>query len=158
MNEEARVAAKQEGYLWLQTQRQTSCGSCAAKNGCSQKVLIERADIDDKLIKLKDNSDFPVAVGDIVEIAVPGRALVTSALQMYGLPLVVMLMVSALANSLYGGDLAAIVGAIAGFVIGLYITARLINRAQNCQALQPTIVSCRRAPKDDTSVDFVEIN
>ncbi|CAH0990419.1 Protein RseC [Sinobacterium norvegicum] len=142
MNEEARVVAKEDGLLWLVTQRQTSCGTCAAKKGCSQKVLAELGAKDAHYIKVDQHPEMQANVGDIVEIMVPGEAIVKGSLQIYSLPLLTMIVGAAIGDG-YAGDGGAIAAAIIGFCAGLWVSKKLINQDANCRRLQPEIVAVR---------------
>jgi sigma-E factor negative regulatory protein RseC len=144
MNEEAKVVAKEDGYLWLVTQRQTSCGTCAAKKGCSQKVLAELSAKDAHYIKVDENPEFSADVGDVVEIMVPGEAIVKGSLQIYSLPLLTMIAGAAVGDN-YAGDAGAIIAAVVGFCAGLWLSKTLLNRDANCQRLQPKVVSVSHA-------------
>ncbi|MCK5666649.1 MAG: SoxR reducing system RseC family protein, partial [Thiotrichaceae bacterium] len=40
MIEEQAIVVNNEGrYVWVNTQRQSSCGQCSVKNGCGTQVL-----------------------------------------------------------------------------------------------------------------------
>ncbi|MEZ5582191.1 MAG: SoxR reducing system RseC family protein [Candidatus Competibacteraceae bacterium] len=39
IQERARVVAVGEGYAWVETQRQISCGACGANKGCGVAAL-----------------------------------------------------------------------------------------------------------------------
>ncbi|ROS04720.1 RseC/MucC-like positive regulator of sigma(E) [Sinobacterium caligoides] len=150
MNEEARIVGVESGELWLATQRQTSCASCAAKNGCSQKVLSELSSKDAHFIKIDNDGRHNYSVGDVVEISVAGEAIVKGSLQIYSLPLVVMIAGALLGNGIVSGDAGSISGAILGFTLGLLISKRLINNAANCRRLQPKLVAWRSGAEMST--------
>lgn len=139
IEETGKVVAVENGRVWVETVRQSACGSCAAQKGCGQSVLA-------KLLSPKANHvsalcDLELQVGDEVVIGVPEDVVVKGSLAVYFLPMVA-LMVGALGgNSLallwsISSDLASGLGALLGFAGGLLWVrwhARAVSRDERYQ-------------------------
>lgn len=81
-----RVVALGKDAVWVETRRQSTCGSCAAKAGCGQGLM-------DKLGGraargfVKARTDLQLSVGDEVVIGIAEQHLMSAALLVYLLPL-----------------------------------------------------------------------
>lgn len=127
--ERARVIAVEDTdstdscALWVETFQQSTCGSCEAKASCGQGVLgrwLGRGSHCIRVLCDKGQADL-FTVGQWVEIGVPDGLVVKASLLMYIMPLVAMIMGAAAGQALFAGDLAAIMGGIAGFTAGLVL-------------------------------------
>jgi sigma-E factor negative regulatory protein RseC len=89
IEETAIVVAVEGQTIWVETQRQTACGQCAANKGCGsavwQKVLGKKRNI------LPVTGDLPVNVGDKVIIGVNEDSLVKGSIAVYAVPVVSMI-------------------------------------------------------------------
>ena len=81
-------------------------------------------------------------VDDEVRISIPEEVILRGSLVVYILPLLVMLAGAAAGSLLYpqGGDLAAALGAVAGFILGFVLVRWHAVRHRDDQSLQPTLV------------------
>lgn len=96
IEETGRVVAVEGEFAWVETQRQTTCGACAANKGCGTAVL-------GKVLGLKRNrlrvvNQLHLNAGDAVVLGIEERALVRGSLAVYTAPLVAMFI------AVLGGD------------------------------------------------------
>ena len=143
IEEQATVIKCEDKYVWVQTQRQSSCGHCSVKNGCGTQVLSKV--LGNKVARVrclntkKTNSNdysFQLSPGDRVVIGMKESALLSGSLLIYFLPLVSMIAFGGLAVFIAkllwpeGIDLLSIVFSFAGLLTGLYI-ARYQSQKQS---------------------------
>ena len=125
LTETGRVVAVEPGWLWVETIRQSTCGSCAAAKGCGHGIMNSMGDGLRNYLKVS-TAAFPdgrFQVDDQVAIAIPERLLLDSAMIVYGAPLLTTLCGAALAAGFLPGasDVETMLGALLGLVGGLSI-------------------------------------
>lgn len=159
MIEEQAIVVKSEGkYIWVQTQRQSSCGHCSVKNGCGtqvlSKVLGNKATLVRCVNAIHDNSENKTPVlkaGDMVMVGIQESTLLSGSLLIYLLPLVFMILMGGLAVFisqfvwLEGKDLLSILFSVFGLFIGLSLSKAYLHKSllqnsdstfQNCNLNQ----------------------
>ena len=123
LTEAGKVVAVEPGWLWVETIRRSTCGSCAAAKGCGHGIMNRMTEGSRSYLKLS-TAAFPedcFKVDDQVAIAIPERLLLDSALIVYGVPLAATLGCAALAAALLpdASDADTALGAALGFLAGL---------------------------------------
>ena len=123
LEERALVVAVDEQSVWVETQRQSVCGQCAANKGCGnsvlQKVLGKKRNV------LRVMGDLSVDVGDEVIIGVNEDALVKGSLIVYAMPILFMIVFAMLGETIVSHwlsiskDLASIAGAFLGLMVSI---------------------------------------
>lgn len=131
IEETALVVAAEGEYAWVETQRRSSCGSCAANKGCGtgalSKILGGRSQ------RLKVLNPVHAKPGDQVVLGIREQDLLKGSLAVYMLPLLTMFGGALLGEVLapqWGGD-AETLGVLFG-VLGLgagFLWLRRYNRA-----------------------------
>lgn len=104
LEEQAQVTRVEGDLAWVETQRQTSCGTCLAEKACGTGQIA-------KLFGARKNemsaiNHIGAQAGDTVIIALRGDALLIGSLVVYLLPLL-LLFVMALLGDLLGQQLRA---------------------------------------------------
>lgn len=89
LTEQAKVTRVEDPYVWVETQRQSSCGSCSMNKGCGTSVLSKV--VGQKMSNLRVASDLALRPGDYVLISIEDSMLIKGSLLVYALPLVFML-------------------------------------------------------------------
>ncbi len=149
MIEEQAVVARIEGdYVWVQTQRKSSCGHCSAKNSCGTHVLSKilgnktpQVRCRNTLAQSTENNCTPkesientlndLKKGDQVIIALEESAVLSGSFLIYFLPLVMMIVSGGFAVYLAsfiwqeGTDLLCVLASLLGLVVGFYVSQRL---------------------------------
>lgn len=118
IEERGRVLSVEADAVWVETIRQSTCGSCQARAGCGQ-ALLQRLGSRARRGFIRALSDQPLTVGDEVVIGLPEDAVLKASALMYVLPLL-MLFVFAVSADIAGLSeawviLAASSGLAAGF-------------------------------------------
>lgn len=98
IEEQGRVVSYEPGAAWVETVRQSTCGSCQAKAGCGQ-ALLQRLGGGARQGYIRVLSDRAVHVGDQVMIGLPENAVVNASLYMYILPLIGLFSAALLADN-----------------------------------------------------------
>ena len=146
MHESGRIVAVDDDALWVETIRQSTCGSCSAQKGCGQGLLNRIGDSKRNHIRVllgeALSSDF--RIDDQVEFSVPDNVLLKAAAVVYLLPLFSMLVGMGLAHEWFDSQVLAATGALAGFVLGFALVRLHAVVNANNPKLQPRVV--RRQP------------
>jgi sigma-E factor negative regulatory protein RseC len=142
--ETGRVVAVESDGLWVETIRQSTCGSCAARKGCGHGLLNRYAEGRRGYIRVLpgDAGIVDCKVNDQVRISIPEEVILRGSLVVYVVPLLCMLAGAALgATSVAGGsDSLAALGAAAGFGLGFALVRWHAWHHRNDRALQPTFL------------------
>lgn len=146
--ETGTVVAVEPDGLWVETIRQSTCGSCAAQQGCGHGIIQRISDGRRSFIRvLPGRVDLAqCAVNDQVRISIPEEVILRGSMVVYLFPLVCMLAGAALAAGLAVGsqDLMAALGAAGGFALGIAGVRLHAWRHRQDQKLQPTLVEVIR--------------
>ncbi|MFN2328744.1 MAG: SoxR reducing system RseC family protein [Chromatocurvus sp.] len=124
LTESGRVVAVESEFVWVETLRRSTCGSCAARAGCGQRLLNRQEGGGRGLIRALSGDALRAAdcrVDDRVEIALPEEVILRGSIIVYALPIVSMILAVALASVLTGGtsDAASVAAAVTGLAAGL---------------------------------------
>ena len=148
MIEETATVVKCEGeFAWVEAQRQTTCGNCAANKGCGTSVLAKV--IGKKVSRMKAINQAQARVGDTVIVGMKEAALVKGSLAVYMIPLVFMLLFAVTGNVVaaqmaWQTELVVILFAILGLLTaGLWLRG-FTHRIEHDNEYQPVVL--RRLP------------
>lgn len=120
IHETGTVMSVRQGEAWVQTIRESACQSCKARHGCGQKALAGLSSGQSRQIRVLNTLD--ARPGDQVTVAIEESALLKASLLVYALPLLLMVVVTALMGVVFPGqDGLAIGAALAGLVAGLLL-------------------------------------
>lgn len=148
--ETGRVVAVEKGWLWVETIRQSTCGSCAAAKGCGHGILNSLGNSARNHVKVSSGAfpDHRFTVDDQVRIAIPERLLLDSAMIVYGAPLLATLLGAALLSGLqpHASDGEAILGATLGFLGGLSLVRLHAWWRRNHPGLHPRLIGPAPTP------------
>ncbi|WP_140921392.1 SoxR-reducing system protein RseC [Limnobaculum xujianqingii] len=131
LREWATVIDWQQGIATLRCEQQAGCSSCQSKASCGTRVLNKLGPqvIHDLQIPVEQ----PLSPGQRVELGIPESGVLLSALLVYMVPLLGILLCSGLFYYGLGSDIAAIIGAIvggvSGFVIARFYAAKFATNA-----------------------------
>lgn len=120
IREVAIVQAVEAEYLEVTTELKTGCGSCAQQSTCGAGI-ISKAFSDRRATFRVARPEGQFTVGETIELQMPEQALTQASLLIYGMPLVVLLAVAIIAQSVFGlsegiSIIAALIGFAASFV------------------------------------------
>ena len=142
------VAVEESGYAWIEPQRATLCGHCSANQGCSTSWLAKL--MGNRQTRIKAIDPIGSQMGDRVTIGIHENALLKSALSIYGVPLLTMIGMSLMGDTLMNGTVyqnsGGIVFGLGGFGIGLAWLRYFARRNHYDTRYLPVIV--RRIPAE----------
>lgn len=127
-----KVMQLAQGGVWVEAVQRSACSSCNARSGCGQHSLSQLG----RPMRLWIEGGDGLRVGQEVVLSMPAGGLVLSALLLYGLPLLTLIVGAALGQG-YGDGAAAIAG-LAGLALG-FAAARMIARRYQ-QRWQPRLL------------------
>lgn len=144
IEETAVIVRVEDQAVWVETRRQSSCGGCAAKNGCGVSVLDKLFAGKRSLLRVLAEPGYQP--GEEVVIGICEQALVRGSLAVYSVPLLGLIL-GALAGTLAAGqshiasaELAAILLGVTGFIAGLWWLRRFTRRISNDRRYQPVVL------------------
>lgn len=151
MIEQTAVVIRTDGqYALVEAQRQSSCGSCNAKQGCGTGML--EGSVGRRAMRMTALNQCEAGVGEEVVVAVPEKGFIKGAFFTYLLPLLLMLVGAVIAQQLdltgtgVNEDFAALLGAVAGFVLALLLLRNYSKRIEKNPHLHPVIVRKANPP------------
>jgi sigma-E factor negative regulatory protein RseC len=131
-------------FAWIESERHTSCTSCAARTGCGTGVIAKV--LGRKRMRLRVVNRISAGIGDHVVIGIAESGVVRGSLAVYAVPLAA-LFAGAIAGQLAAGylaetttDLPAMAGAGAGFLAGLVWLGRFSRASRTNEAYQPVLL------------------
>ncbi|WP_126455473.1 SoxR reducing system RseC family protein [Sulfuriflexus mobilis] len=155
IEEHARIVAIEAETTWVETQRQTTCGSCSAKNACGSSLL-ERF-TGQRHSRLAVTTVPGLGLGDEVILGLEESSLLQGSFAVYMLPLLSLLLFAALSENLLADkwmatETAAILGGVVGFMLGLYWLKGYAKRALIDARFRPVILRRVADPAPKQSV------
>ena len=144
IEEQATVVRIEGDDAWVETQRQSSCSACSASKGCGTSVLSNV--LGKRINHVRVLNSIDVKPGDQVIIGVEEQSLVRGSIAVYLVPLVSMFSLALFADWFakqqnWGQhDLAAIIGAVIGFGLGLSWLKRFSRKIYRDKHYQPVII------------------
>jgi sigma-E factor negative regulatory protein RseC len=143
MKERATVIALEDDSVWVETQRQGSCDSCAANKGCGQGLMSRIVPGREHYIRaLVDREQRQhLAVGDQVEIVVPDELVLKASLIVYLLPLSMLLLGMFAGAWILPGDPGSIAGGALGLLVGAALVRWHARSVRNDAGVQPRVLA-----------------
>lgn len=139
IEETGRVVALEEGAVWVETLRKSTCSSCSANAGCGQG-LMDKLGVGQQRGFVRVLSDLQLALDDVVVIGIREDLLLRSALLVYLLPVLGLLSAALLASSQGLAEGWVILCAMAGLA-GCWLVVRWhCQRSENDPELQPVVL------------------
>jgi sigma-E factor negative regulatory protein RseC len=144
IEESGQVVEVQGEFAWIESERTSTCGSCAVRKGCGTSAIAKV--LGQRRVRLRVLNRINASVGDRVVIGITESGLVRGSLAVYAAPLFG-LFAGALAGQTLGNtvfalqsDVLAIAGAISGFVAALVWLKRFSRKTEKDTAYQPVVL------------------
>lgn len=129
IKQSATVVSFADGTVWVEAQRQSTCGQCQLKKGCGTGLLAEH--VGKRFARLAiPNAQVKVEVGQQVQVGIAEAALLQGTAWLYLAPLVGLFLLAATAAALNLNDFYEIIFGLAGLFIGSYVAKGRIKRQQ----------------------------
>ncbi len=146
------MVAVEPGFVWVETERQTTCGGCSVRSGCGTGVLSRL--VGRRQTRVRTINSIDAVLGERVVIGLRESALLQGSLAVYLAPLLALLGGAALAETFAPEpirDVTTVLGGVLGMAAGLIWLRRFGRRVRVDTRYQP--VTLRRVP----NVSFVEV-
>lgn len=146
IEESAQVVAVEDAdgaYVWVETQRQSACGGCAANQACGTATLAKV--LGQRRTRVRALNQSGARVGDRVIIALDERAMLRGSLALYAVPLAALLVgsiVGALLSvrlQIVDESLTVLLG-MAGLAAGLWWLKGFTRRVRDDRRYQPVVL------------------
>lgn len=132
IEQKATVISRDAHQVWVEAERQSTCGQCQARKGCGTGLLAKHVGQRFSRIAIKSNDNLQL--GQQVIVSIPEQALLSGAFMMYLLPLLMMFATAAIARMANSGELVEIIAGLSGLVAGFYfVKTRLKNKNAGIQ-------------------------
>lgn len=144
MIEQIAVVVKVDGdFAWVQAERQSTCGNCAARSGCGTSVLSKV--IGTKIARMRAINKPQAQVGDTVVVGLSEAAMLKGSVVVYLLPLLLMFLFAITGNVIatqihVTSEVMSIGFAVAGLAIGGGLLQRFNRRIQSNEQYQPVVL------------------
>ncbi|MGF1726936.1 SoxR reducing system RseC family protein [Photobacterium nomapromontoriensis] len=145
----ATVIATRPGEMTVSCQQQSSCGSCASQESCGSGIVSKALPGRQHQITL--STEVTAKVGEVVEIGLSERSMLHSAMLVYVLPLLCLVVGAILGQWWFialagGGELGVILTALMSGAIGLWLARRYAVRLEGLSAYQPSLIRVLGSP------------
>lgn len=147
IEETAQVVATEGEFVWVETQRQSTCGGCAARQGCGTATLAKV--LGNRRTRVRAINRDGAQVGDRVVVGIDETALIRGSLAVYAVPLLGLLAGAVLGGLLserllVDGEALTLGLGIAGLSGGLVWLRGFTRRIRSDRRYQPVVL--RRLP------------
>ncbi|OAN12581.1 transcriptional regulator [Photobacterium jeanii] len=139
----ATVVAVEPQAITVSCQQETSCGHCASRDSCGTGIVSKA--VPGRAHTMTITTTEKVAVGDVVEIGLAEKSMLSSALLVYLLPLL-FLIVGTVAGQWWfidlaqGSELGVIASAVSCAAIGLAVARFIARRIEGQSAYTPSLI------------------
>ncbi|CAG9295918.1 SoxR reducing system RseC family protein [Celerinatantimonas diazotrophica] len=140
VTETALVVDVEKDYAWVECVSRSACGQCHAADSCGNSAVAKA--FAPKTHRFKVRLKHPVIPGQRIEIGLPAQSLVRSAMLVYLLPLVTMVIGVILAAVFFGSsNNIVLVGCIIGVLIGFLLARLGAKRLSRHREYEPVMLS-----------------
>ena len=137
VEEQAFVVDVEGEFVWVERERSSSCGGCAANKGCGTATL--QKVMGNKRSRIRAINPIHAKVGDQVVVGLEEQALLRGSLLAYIMPLIMMFLGALLFEAFFASEGLTIFGGIAGLAAGFAVLMRLSAQVE-CDARYQAVV------------------
>ena len=146
IEEQGRVVAVEDGAVWVETLRRSTCSACSANAGCGQG-LMEKLGVGQRRGYVRAVTDLHLAVGDGVTIGIREELMLRSALRVYLLPLLGLFAGAMLAQGLALSESFVILAGLGGFLVTWWLVRWHSRESEGDPACQPVVLRAELAAR-----------
>ncbi|WP_444925500.1 SoxR reducing system RseC family protein [Microbulbifer sp. ZKSA004] len=130
LQERGRVVAIESDAIWVETTQSSACNGCSTKSSCGTGLLGDLFSSSTRVkVALNGFSADKIHLDDVAVIGITENALTSSALLVYLVPLMSLVLVALIGDSLFA-EPGAVIGALIGLVLGA-LGVRWYSRSQS---------------------------
>jgi sigma-E factor negative regulatory protein RseC len=136
----------------IEVVRKSACGLCGKTSGCGNAIWGKI--FAHKSTSFKAQNNINATVGQGVIIGIDESAIMKGALLLYVVPLVTMFIGTILVSQLYDSEIAEIIGAVLGLVLGFFWVKGHVAGHVYYQQHQPKILRLDRVESEENEIKF----
>ena len=139
MNEESGTVVGVDGpWAWVETERMSTCGNCAARGGCGTSVL--SSVLGKRTTRVRAINKAQAEPGDRVTIAVRDGQIIRGSIALYGLPIVLMIVFAMVGEGITQGEGGPVLMGLVGLAAGFAWVRHLSRRVSLDPEHQPVVI------------------
>ena len=119
IKQKAIVIAVDDTTIWLDSERQSTCGQCQVKKFCGAELSNNY--VGNNFFRIAIDKEINVAVGQHVQLGILEQSLVQGAFIIYIIPLMIMFLLTVIAQLLNFSEVVEFIASICGLAIGFYL-------------------------------------
>ncbi|MCF6218876.1 MAG: SoxR reducing system RseC family protein [Gammaproteobacteria bacterium] len=151
IEESATVVAVDDNFAWVESERASSCNSCAANKGCGTATL--QKVMGQKRTQLKAINQAKARVGERVVIGLQEQALLKGSLYAYILPLLLLFVFAFVFEQLFSSEGITILAGLGGLLLGFVLLKYLSKQLAEDERFQAVILR-----RENEAVKIVKFN
>lgn len=137
--EAGQVVAVEDSAVWVRTRRQSTCGSCNARNGCGHGIMDSAMGGREHLVRALAEQPLPQP-GDEVQVRFAETSLLRAAVGVYLMPLLLMIAAAVVAEWVFATPVViTALASVLGLVLGFLLLAWQSRRYQYDRRMQPVV-------------------
>lgn len=140
LTEQAQVIALESEGVRVETVRRSACSSCRSQSGCGQKLLAEIGQGQRFQVVSGNPLQLLLQPGDIVELGVDENSFLQASAMIYLLPLLGLILSSAMADAAGMIESLVIVAGLLGLLLGFLVVRGWSRRGRQHCRYQPQIL------------------
>lgn len=146
IEEHAQVVSLDGDEVWVETQRRSACGQCAANKGCGTAVLGKVLGNKRSQVRVLNPKAKKVSIGDEVIVGIEEQALVQGSLAVYVVPLIALFLFGLLGDVLatqlnvVNPDIFVSVIGLLGLALGFVWVKRFTSGISSDSRYQPILL------------------
>ena len=138
MQEQAIVVEVNGREVAVETERQSTCGQCSAKNGCGSALLGKYFNRNKQQLVVE--TDLSLAVGDKILLGLNENALLRGSFIVYAIPLLMMLLLPLVVSQFDLSEFVSILSAVVGFSAGIIYVKYFSIVARSEEEFSPVVL------------------
>lgn len=143
--ETGKIVSVEPDGLWVETITKTVCGSCKAEKGCGQSLMAKWAGHSSYIWVLLEGRDpANYQKGDAIQLGIPEEIVAKGSMVIYMVPLICMLVTTAVADSLFNNELLTVFSAILGLLLGGGLVRWHADKNRLNPDVQPVLIDDHR--------------
>lgn len=139
IEEPGRVIALDDGAVWVETRRKSTCSGCSAKSGCGQG-LMDTLGVRERRGLIRALCDLQLQVGDSVIVGIREDVLLRGAVLVYLLPLIMLMAAATVAAQFTVRESIIILAGLGGFFVSWLLVRMRSRSTAGDPNLQPVVL------------------
>lgn len=154
IEEHATVVAVTPDSIWVEAERNNSCGHCGSRASCDTSVLASL--FGRPKTRLRLDNPGGIKTGDNAVIGIPDQILSIASLTAYLIPLIGMIVFAITSRGLGHSEITQAVAAVCGLILGLWLVGRITRSSGRKQKFAPVLIRFNRESSLSVEFNFIK--